>query len=94
MVLVVDLDPAVGGMNGWDLLRHVNGRFGGLPLPAQPRVLAVSRRTEPEVERFARRLGADAFLYKPLQPRAFIETAEALLQGCVVQRRAGGGIQG
>ena len=78
-VLVADLDPAVSGMNGWELLRYVRGRFGGLPLPTSPRIVAVTRRADAAVERFARRLGADAVLCKPLGPREFITTVERLL---------------
>jgi len=79
MVLVVDLDPAVSGMNGWELLRVVQGRFGGLRLQARPQILAVSHRAEPAVERFARRLGAHAFFTKPIAPRPFIAGVTALM---------------
>jgi CheY-like chemotaxis protein len=41
--------------------------------------LVLTHRQEPEVERFARRLGADAFLRKPLEPGQFISTVERWL---------------
>ena len=78
-VLVVDMDEGVSGMNGWELLRCLSGRFGGLPLPTPPQIVAVSDRTEAAIERFARRLGASAFLHKPFAPREFIETVRQLL---------------
>jgi len=79
-VLVVDLSPGTAGMNGWELLRRVHARFGGLRLPAPPKVLALSRSTEPETDDFARQLGADAFLRKPPTPRDLIGTVEDLIR--------------
>lgn len=89
-VLVVDLGTAAAGMNGWELLRRVRGRFGGLPLPAQPRVLTISGSLEPETEGFARRLGADAFLRKPLAPRELIGTVEQLIMRYAARVRGAG----
>jgi CheY-like chemotaxis protein len=78
-VVVMSLDLAAQGMNGWELLRRLRGRFEGPPLPVQPRVVVVTNRTEPEAEHFARRLGADAFLRKPVPPREFVTTVERLM---------------
>ena len=92
VVLVVDLDLAVCGMSGWELLRRIQARFGGLPLAARPRILVLSSRPDPEVERFARQLGADAFLPKPVPPRQFVETVEqldALAQARTLRQCAG-----
>ncbi len=77
-VAVVVLDLNLPGMNAFELLRRLQGRFGPPPLPANPRILVVADRQEPEVERFVLRLGADAFLRKPLAPAQFIKTVEAL----------------
>ena len=76
-VVVVDLN--LPGVNGFELLRRLRARFGPLPLRTQPRILATTSRQEPEVESFALRLGADAFLRKPLDARQFIVTVENLV---------------
>ncbi len=77
-VAVVVLELSLPGMNGFELLRRLKGRFGPPPLPATPRILVVADRREPEVERFVLRLGADAFLRKPLAPAQFVKTVEEL----------------
>jgi two-component system phosphate regulon response regulator PhoB len=76
---VVLLDLALAGMNGLEVIRRLRGRFEALPLPHQPRIIVVSDRAEPEVERFALRLGADAFLHKPVAPARLIGTVENFL---------------
>jgi CheY-like chemotaxis protein len=76
---VVVLELNLPGMNGFEVLRRLRSRFETLRPPDQPHVLIVSSRTEPEVERFVRRLGADAFLRKPVEPYQFITTVEHLL---------------
>jgi len=88
-VVVMSLDLAATGMNGWELLRHLRGRFEPLPLPVQPAIVATTARTEPETARFARRLGADAVLRHPLPPRDFIAAVEHLLAGSTRLRAVG-----
>jgi CheY-like chemotaxis protein len=78
-IAVVVLDLSLPGMNGFELLRRWRGRFGPLPPANEPRVLAVTSRRDPEVERFALRLGANAFLRKPLSLPHFISTVEQLV---------------
>jgi twitching motility two-component system response regulator PilH len=78
---VVVLDVSVPGMNGFEVLQWLRGRLKPLPLAAKPRVLVVTDRQEPEVERFAFRLGADAFLRKPLRPAKYIKTVQQLVEG-------------
>ena len=80
-IAVVVMELSLSGVNGFELLRRLRGRFGPLPLPSRPRILAMTCRHEPEVERFALRLGADAFLRKPLDPRQFVATVEELVEG-------------
>jgi CheY-like chemotaxis protein len=70
-VAVVVLDLNLSGMSGFELLRRLRG-------PRDPRILAVTSSPEPEVERFAFRMGADAVLRKPLVPAQFIVTVEEL----------------
>jgi len=78
-IAVVVVDISLPDMNGFNLLRDLRGRCGAPRLRRTPRILAVSSREEAEVERFAYRLGADAFLRKPLAPQQFIKTVENLL---------------
>jgi len=84
-IAVVVLDVSLPGMNGFELLRRLRGRFGPLALATKPRVLVVTDRQEPEVKRFALRLGANAFLRKPLVPIQFIKTVQELAQGTTPQ---------
>lgn len=78
-IAVVVVDLSLPGANGLELLRWLRARLGPLPLRSQPRILATTSRREPEVESFALRSGADAFLRKPLDPRQFIVTVENLV---------------
>ena len=87
-VAVVVLELSLPGMNGFEVLRRLRGRFEPSRVAKPPRIIAVTHRSEPEVERFVRRLGADAFLCKPLAPRQFIGMVEDLLAGVVPQRAA------
>jgi CheY-like chemotaxis protein len=84
-IAVVVLDLSSPGMNGFELLRRLRGRFGPLPSANQPRILAVTSRQDPEVERFALRLGANAFLRKPLASPRFIRTVEELVGSATPQ---------
>ncbi len=84
-VAVVVLDLNLPGMNAFELLRRLQGRFGPPPLPTNPRILVIADRQEPEVERFVLRLGADAFLRKPLVPVQFIKTVEELVGNAAPQ---------
>ena len=76
---VVVLDLGVPGMNGFEVIRSLRARFEILPPAVQPRIVAVSDRTDPDVGRFALRLGADAFLHKPTAPQRLISTVEQLM---------------
>jgi CheY-like chemotaxis protein len=78
---LVVADLQMPGMNGWELLRHLRGRWvSDPPLPhwLGP-IVVVSGRVEHEVGRFARHLGADAFLPKPVDRRTLFRTVAALL---------------
>jgi CheY-like chemotaxis protein len=76
---VVVLDLGLAGMNGFEVLRRLRGRFETLRLPTQSRIIVTSDREEPEVERFVMRLGADAFLRKPVAPQRLIGMVEQFL---------------
>ncbi len=84
-VAVVVLDLRLSGMNGFELLRHLHGRFGGLGPTTIPRIIALTDRQEPEVVRFALRLGADVCLRKPLAMVQFIRTVENLIGSAAPQ---------
>lgn len=80
-IALVVLDVDCPEMNGFDLLRRIQGRFESPPPPHRPRVLAVTARRDAAVKRFALRLGADAVLCKPLVSARFAATAERLTRG-------------
>ncbi|MFI5395226.1 MAG: response regulator [Candidatus Binatia bacterium] len=77
---LVVTDLQMPGMNGWELLRHLSGRWvSDLPSSRRPtRVVVISGRSEVEVSRFARCLGADAFLSKPIERSALVKTVTDL----------------
>ncbi|HVN86422.1 MAG TPA: response regulator [Candidatus Binatia bacterium] len=81
---VVVTELQLPGMNGLELIRQLRGRFQPLPLAAQPRVIVLSSESDPATQAFAMRLGADAFLKKPVVPAEFVHQVEALLQGRTV----------
>jgi two-component system sensor histidine kinase/response regulator len=77
-LLVVELEMT--GMNGWEVIRRLHPRFASTLFPASAcKILAVSRRGDEETVSFVRRLGADAFLVKPVTPITLIRTVDALL---------------
>ncbi len=73
--LVLDLN--LPRLNGFEVLRRLRGQPGCLA--TTPRILVVTDRQEPELERFVRRFGADAFMRKPMNPRRFIAAVEQLV---------------
>ena len=76
-VVIVDLGSP--GTNGMEAIRQLCGRFEALPLPAQPRIIALTNSDAPELEQFALRLGADTLLRKPVPPAQFVLTVERLM---------------
>jgi len=83
-VVVVNLN--MPGTNSVELLRRLSRRVGAPRLTSEPSIVVVTSRKEPELERFALRLGAAAFLRKPLRPGQFIATVEALAATPAAQR--------
>ena len=77
VVVVLGLD--LPGMNGFELLRLLRGRFGAPRLGNDTRIVAVSRRRELAAEQFALRLGADVFLRQPIPLVQFIRVIEKLV---------------
>jgi DNA-binding response OmpR family regulator len=74
-VVLVDLN--MPGMNGFEGLRRLRAAAGALATP--PRIIVMTDRQAPEVDRFAQRIGADAVLRKPLAPGQLIATVERLM---------------
>ena len=76
------LDLQMPGVNGWEVLRTLRHRTS-VPktrgTTARPKVVVVSARTEDETEAFARRLGADAYLTKPLWGAQLLATVRQVL---------------
>ncbi len=77
-VAVVVTELALPGINGWQLVRWLRGRFEPFPLQQQPRIVVVSGQLEAGTERFMHRLGVDAVLQKPVPAGAFLETVDRL----------------
>jgi CheY-like chemotaxis protein len=76
---VVVIDLGCPSTNGLEAIRKLCGRFEALPLPAQPRIVALSNSDAPDLERFALHLGADVLLRKPVAPAQFLTTVEHLM---------------
>ncbi len=75
------LDLRMPGMNGWEVLRrlkeeHSRPRNGSTGLP----VIVISAQSDPETERFVLRLGAAAFLAKPLDLKDLGERVRKILR--------------
>lgn len=75
------LDLQMPGMNGWEVLRTLKEHPGLLsPKRAdRPKVVIVSGRNEDETVSFVRRLGADAYLMKPLWGDEILATVRSVL---------------
>lgn len=61
------LDLRMPGMNGWEVLRRLKEtQVAGAPSITRPPVIVISAQSDPETQSFATRLGAAAFLAKPI----------------------------
>ena len=78
-LLVLDLQ--MPGMNGWEVIRSVRDQLNAAQLRgrAHPKIVVVSGRDEDETAAFVRRLGADAFLRKPLWGQQLVRTIRSVL---------------
>ncbi len=74
-VVVVNLNTS--GMNGFEGLRRLRAASEALTTPT--RIVVVTDRRAPEVERFSQRSGADAVLRRPTEPGRLIATVEGLM---------------
>jgi DNA-binding response OmpR family regulator len=79
-VLVLDLQ--MPGMNGWEVMRWLRGSGRMCTKEHRdepPKVVVVSGRDESETVDFVRRLGADAYLTKPLLGHELVSTVRQVL---------------
>ena len=66
-VRLLILDLRLPGMNGWEVLRRLReAQPSGAASATSPPVIVISAQSDPETQRFATRLGAAAFLAKPI----------------------------
>lgn len=71
------LDLQMPGMNGFEVIRRLHG-----PLSTgtkRPKVVVLSGRSETETAAFVTRLGADAFLRKPMGADKLVQTLREVL---------------
>jgi CheY-like chemotaxis protein len=75
------VDLMMPGMNGWELIRFIRGRFVARPGAGQAnvKILVATSRNEPETLDFVRRLGANEVLLKPYTSDQLMTAIEALL---------------
>jgi len=79
-VELVILDLRMPGMNGWEVLRRLKDtrRYGRDVAPHLP-VIVISAQSDPETRSFAERLGADAFMAKPIDLNDLGRTVRSVL---------------
>lgn len=76
------LDLRMPGMNGWEVLRRLKEIPGTSPSAIKPPpVIVISAQSDPETQRFATRLGAAAFLAKPIDLNDLGHTVRRILDG-------------
>jgi CheY-like chemotaxis protein len=75
------LDLRMPGMNGWEVLRRLKDTSDhGHPPLTRPPVIVISAQSDPETQRFATRLGAAAFLAKPIDLNDLSHTVRRVLR--------------
>jgi two-component system OmpR family response regulator len=75
------LDLRMPGMNGWEVLRRLRDRYRHTAetLPELP-VIVISGQSDPETKSFAVRLGAAAFVAKPIDLKDLAHTVRKVLR--------------
>ena len=80
-VEILILDLRMPGMNGWEVLRRLKeAPQPGSPPTTHPPVIVISAQSDPETQRFATRLGAAAFLAKPIDLHDLGHTVRRVLR--------------
>jgi len=84
-LLVLDLQ--MPGMNGWEVIRHVRDHeTPSTPVTEKPKhpkrmkIVVVSGRNEDDTAAFVRRLGADAYVTKPVWGADLLATVRAVME--------------
>jgi len=80
-VNLVILDLRMPGMNGWEVLRRLKDirQHPEMARPALP-VIVISGQSDPETKQFAVRLGAAAFIAKPIDLNDLGRTVRSVLR--------------
>ena len=75
------LDLRMPGMNGWEVLRRLRDRYRreSDAFPELP-VIVISAQSDPETKSFAVRLGAAAFVAKPIDLKDLTHTVRKVLR--------------
>ena len=80
-VSLLILDLRMPGMNGWEVLRRLKeSQRPGSPPTTRPPVIVISAQSDPETQHFATRLGAAAFLAKPIDLYDLAHTVRRVLR--------------
>ena len=80
-VEILILDLRMPGMNGWEVLRRLkDAQQPGAAPATHPPVIVISAQSDPETQRFATRLGAAAFLAKPIDLHDLGHTVRRVLR--------------
>jgi CheY-like chemotaxis protein len=77
MPTLIIIDLALPGMNGWDLLRHLQRHKD---LDRVPRVAVTAYHTA-EIANQAIEAGFDAYFAKPLEATSFVRELEGIVEG-------------
>ncbi len=80
-VNLVILDLRMPGLNGWEVLRRLKNarQYPDMARPGLP-VIVISGQSDPETKRFAVRLGAAAFMSKPIDLQDLGRTVRKVLR--------------
>ena len=83
-VQLVILDLRMPGMNGWEVLRRLKDarQHPAMARPALP-VIVISAQSDPETKSFAVRLGAAAFMAKPIDIKDLGRVVRKVLRNAV-----------
>ncbi len=80
-VQVILLDLHMPGVNGFEVIRQLKGRRGpaSCHINQAAKIIVVTGRGEQETADFTRKLGADAYLVKPVDPAHLLLTLRNVL---------------
>ncbi|HXQ22308.1 MAG TPA: response regulator [Candidatus Acidoferrales bacterium] len=78
---VMILDLLMPGMNGWEVMRMLKDSLapGHWQIDRGVKVIVTTGLPDQDVKGFALKLGADAYLVKPVDPKQILETLRTVL---------------